>query len=111
MSNFALRDETAPLGTCPGGGLSPIGWRDGTLWLLDQRVLPTEELWRDYRDPVAVAGAIRDMVVRGAPAIGVSAGFGVALAALRGAGLDVVEQACEVIRAARPTAVNLMWAV
>jgi methylthioribose-1-phosphate isomerase len=116
MSSGVARREADGLGVGPGGELSPIGWKDGTLWLLDQRLLPTEELWREYRDPVAVAGAIKDMVVRGAPAIGVAAGFGVALAALgqragAAAARQAIEEACDVIRAARPTAVNLMWAV
>ena len=60
------------------------------------------------RDAHEVAAAIRDMVVRGAPAIGVSAAFGLALAAMRG---DDVRAAAEELRATRPTAVNLMWAL
>ncbi len=111
-----IAERAEGLGVGPGGELSPIGWKDGALWLIDQRLLPVEELWREYRDPVAVAGSIKDMVVRGAPAIGVAAAFGVALAAVVQPGggasaLPAVEQACDVIRAARPTAVNLMWAV
>jgi methylthioribose-1-phosphate isomerase len=100
--------------------LSPLGWQDGRLLLLDQRLLPEEEVWLAYDDPAEVAAAIKDMVVRGAPAIGVSAAMGVALAAVRAArggaaggaaALAEVVRACEVLRAARPTAVNLMWAV
>ena len=60
------------------------------------------------RDAASVAAAIRDMVVRGAPAIGVAAAFGVALAKLRG---DDVRKAAELLRASRPTAVNLAWAI
>jgi methylthioribose-1-phosphate isomerase len=84
--------------------------------LLDQRRLPAEEVYVTLRTPREVAEAIREMVVRGAPAIGVCAAFGVALAASRaaGAGTDVrleVEAACGALVAARPTAVNLAWAV
>src|SRR5690348_17214427 len=75
--------------------------------LLDQRVLPHEVAYRDYRDHREVADAIRDMVVRGAPAIGVAAAYGVALAA----DLDDLASAADVLRASRPTAVNLFWAV
>ncbi|MEE4462537.1 S-methyl-5-thioribose-1-phosphate isomerase, partial [Azotobacter chroococcum] len=61
--------------------IKAIEWRDGTLHLLDQRLLPLEETWRTYDSAVGVAGAIRDMVVRGAPAIGISAAYGVVLGA------------------------------
>ena len=88
--------------------VEPIRWRGDALELLDQRLLPTETKTVACRDAHEVAVAIRDMVVRGAPAIGVSAAFGVALAALRG---DDVRAAAEELRAARPTAVNLMWAI
>jgi methylthioribose-1-phosphate isomerase len=75
--------------------------------LLDQRLLPHEVTYRDYRDHREVADAIRDMVVRGAPAIGVAAAYGLALAA----DLDDLPSAADVLRASRPTAVNLFWAV
>src|SRR5205085_10091447 len=88
--------------------VQPIRWLDNSLQLLDQRKLPREVVWVTCRDAHEVAAAIRDMVVRGAPAIGVAAAFGVALAALRG---DDVRAAAAELRAARPTAVNLMWAV
>lgn len=58
-----------------------IDWRDGALHLLDQRVLPFEETWHAYTSASGVAEAIRSMVVRGAPAIGISAAYGVVLAA------------------------------
>ena len=98
---------------------SPLGWRDGVLHLLDQRRLPTEERWIECRDEAAVAEAIRDMTVRGAPAIGCTAAFGVALAALRaaesGAGGPELRRrvgaAADLLAAARPTAVNLFWAL
>ena len=76
--------------------------------LLDQRLLPAEERWIDCRDAGSVANSIRDMVVRGAPAIGVAAAFGVALAQKRG---EDLETAAETLRATRPTAVNLRWAI
>ncbi|HEX7340319.1 MAG TPA: S-methyl-5-thioribose-1-phosphate isomerase [Rhodanobacteraceae bacterium] len=85
-----------------------VQWRDDHLHLLDQRRLPMAEAWLDCRDADAVAGAIRDLVVRGAPAIGIAAAWGVVLAAQRGDDLPV---AMATLRAARPTAVNLMWAL
>jgi methylthioribose-1-phosphate isomerase len=76
--------------------------------LLDQRRLPDEVV--DVRCTTAadVAGAIRDMVVRGAPAIGIAAAYGLALAALRG---DDLAEAERVLASSRPTAVNLPWAL
>jgi methylthioribose-1-phosphate isomerase len=71
-------------------------------------LLPAEERWIDCRDAEQVTQAIRDLVVRGAPAIGIAAAWGVAMAALQGATLEPV---LATLRAARPTAVNLMWAL
>ncbi|HEY3056101.1 MAG TPA: S-methyl-5-thioribose-1-phosphate isomerase [Thermoanaerobaculia bacterium] len=88
--------------------MTPLRWTGDALQLLDQRLLPNEEKWIECRDAASVATAIRDMVVRGAPAIGVSAAFGIALAGLRG---DDVNEAAEMLRATRPTAVNLRWAI
>jgi methylthioribose-1-phosphate isomerase len=88
--------------------VEPIRWLGDRLQLLDQRRLPREVIWVDCHNASEVAAAIRDMVVRGAPAIGVAAAFGVALAAQRG---DDVESAAAELRQARPTAVNLAWAV
>ena len=76
--------------------------------LLDQRRLPDEETEVECASAAEVADAIRTMVVRGAPAIGVAAGYGLALAALRGDDLDEAER---VLAASRPTAVNLAWAL
>src|SRR5258708_14777665 len=59
---------------------SPLRWRDGTLLLLDQTLLPDQEIWLDCRTPEQVADAIRRLAVRGAPAIGVAAPYGLALA-------------------------------
>ncbi|HXA18039.1 MAG TPA: S-methyl-5-thioribose-1-phosphate isomerase [Thermoanaerobaculia bacterium] len=88
--------------------VEPIRWRGNALDLLDQRLLPREVRWVSCTDAHEVAVAIRDMIVRGAPAIGVSAAFGVALAARRG---DDIDDAAAELRASRPTAVNLMWAL
>jgi methylthioribose-1-phosphate isomerase len=85
-----------------------VQWRGDCLRLLDQRKLPFDEAWVDCRDASEVAAAIRDLVVRGAPAIGIAAAWGVVLAAQRGDDLDT---AIATLRAARPTAVNLMWAL
>ncbi|PLL13025.1 S-methyl-5-thioribose-1-phosphate isomerase [Tabrizicola sp. TH137] len=84
------------------------------LRLLDQRVLPEVVRYRDLATTEAVAGAIRDMTVRGAPAIGVSAAFGLVIAARQAGGANmraVLPEADAVLRAARPTAVNLFWAL
>src|SRR5437762_12312142 len=86
----------------------PLRWLGDSLDLLDQRRLPREVIWVTCRHPREVATAIRDMVVRGAPAIGVAAAFGVALAAMRG---EDVREAAELLRVSRPTAVNLSWAI
>ncbi|MBI4509817.1 MAG: S-methyl-5-thioribose-1-phosphate isomerase [Deltaproteobacteria bacterium] len=98
---------------------SPLRWESGVLFLIDQLRLPREELWIPCRDEVEVADAIRRMVVRGAPAIGCAAAFGVALAARRlvaqGAGSPAFEQgvrkAIDQLASTRPTAVNLFWAL
>ena len=85
-----------------------VQWRGDHLRLLDQRLLPQDEQWIDCRDASAVTRAIRDLAVRGAPAIGIAAAWGVVLAAQQGAALD---GALAMLSAARPTAVNLMWAL
>ena len=89
-------------------GVTPLRWDGNSLFLLDQRLLPREEKWLEYTTASGVAEAIRTMVVRGAPAIGVAAAFGMALAVLRGDDLNV---AADELKRARPTAVNLAWAV
>lgn len=99
------------------GGFRSIEWTDERLRLLDQRLLPLETTYRDYISYIDVASAIRTMVVRGAPAIGVTAAFGLALAARQSeaktleAFLSDLRAAGEHLIAARPTAVNLSWAV
>lgn len=83
-------------------------WEDGTLYLLDQRLLPGEEKYVACRHYEQVAEAIRTMQVRGAPAIGAAAAFGVVLGAKEGVPR---EQVLETLRRTRPTAVNLFWAL
>ena len=84
--------------------MEAIRWENNTLCLLDQTRLPAEEIWLSYTDYREVAAAIKTMVVRGAPAIGVAAAYAYCLAALEGADLD---EAKAVLAASRPTAVNL----
>jgi len=90
----------------------PIAWHDDALVLLDQRVLPERETYVRCTTVAEVADAIRDMTVRGAPAIGISAAYGVVLgvaeAEARGADAGPV---FERLQATRPTAVNLRWAL
>jgi methylthioribose-1-phosphate isomerase len=81
---------------------------DDCVVFLDQRRLPLEEIEVECRTAAEVADAIRTMIVRGAPAIGIAAAYGIALAAAQG---DDLEAADLVLRAARPTAVNLAWAL
>jgi methylthioribose-1-phosphate isomerase len=94
-----------------------LRWRDGAVEMLDQRVLPFDQVYLRFESAADVAQAIRDMVVRGAPAIGCAAAFGVAAEALRlqdrpRAEFDAsMSQAFEVLAASRPTAVNLFWAL
>lgn len=93
---------------------SPIAWRDGALHLLDQTRLPAEERWLRCTTVAEVADAIRRLAVRGAPAIGIAAAYGL-VTALDEAGdgdpLAVVERAAATLGATRPTAVNLRWAL
>lgn len=93
-----------------------IEWRDGTLRLLDQRLLPQEEVWLDHGSAAEVAKAIRDMVVRGAPAIGISAAYGIVLGARArlargGDWRTALEEDFRLLADSRPTAVNLFWAL
>ncbi len=94
-----------------------IIWRGSYLQLLDQRLLPLETKYLDLLSAAAVAKAITDMVVRGAPAIGISAAYGVAMAARARfqesprQWLNLIQEDLEVLARARPTAVNLMWAI
>ena len=95
---------------------SPLRWDRDHLELLDQRVLPHREEWLSIRSADEAARAIRDMAIRGAPAIGIAAAYGLALDALRladGAAplASLLASGAESLRASRPTAVNLSWAV
>lgn len=95
-------------------GTVAMRWYGDRLELLDQRRLPAEEHWIVADGASAVAQCITDMVVRGAPAIGISAAYGVALAARHAGGGDwqaEIRQAIRVLAASRPTAVNLFWAL
>ncbi|UPG88551.1 S-methyl-5-thioribose-1-phosphate isomerase [Luteibacter aegosomaticola] len=85
-----------------------VQWLGDRLRLLDQRRLPAEEIWFDSVNSDDVTRAIRDLAVRGAPAIGIAAAWGVVLAAKGG---EDLAKAMATLRAARPTAVNLMWAL
>ena len=94
-----------------------IEWRDNKVIMIDQTRLPGEEIYREYTDYEGVAEAIRGMIIRGAPAIGVAAAMGVALGALqitsdsRETFFQQLENIYDVIGKTRPTAVNLFWAI
>lgn len=95
-----------------------IKWIDpGLVSMIDQRKLPHQVVYNEYKDPAAVAGAIKDMVIRGAPAIGAAAAFGLALVPVHDTSGKVetvladLQKASGVLRQARPTAVNLFWAI
>lgn len=97
--------------------LRTVEWRDGAVRLIDQTLLPAEEVYIEIRSIPELIGAIRRLAVRGAPAIGVAGAYGVALAArpLPGEGESEhrrrLESEALALSAARPTAVNLGWAV
>lgn len=95
--------------------MDAIRWEGNTLYLLDQTKLPVHEDWIAYTDFRSVARAITDMVVRGAPAIGITAAYAYCLAALEFRNVPdfaaAMEQAEQVLAASRPTAVNLFWAL
>ncbi len=97
--------------------IKTIEWTDEGIRMIDQRKLPTEEVYPVFRTYQEVARAIKDMVVRGAPAIGVAAAMGIALG-VRDAQVSTVEELereleriCRVMETTRPTAVNLFWAI
>jgi len=100
-----------------GTGIQPVKWENDQLNLIDQRLLPNELLYLNYLNSSAAADAITDMVVRGAPAIGITAAYAVVLAAkevLATSGDDwkkSVEPLIAYLAAARPTAINLHWAI
>jgi methylthioribose-1-phosphate isomerase len=94
-----------------------IEWKNGAVNMLDQTKLPTEIVYVDCKDYKTVARGIKDLWVRGAPAIGIAAAMGVALAArdIRAKEFETfyarLEKACDHLAAQRPTAVNLFWAI
>ena len=94
-----------------------VNWLNGTLELLDQRLLPQQIKFNTYHDVQGVAEAITDMVVRGAPAIGITAAYGVVLAArdrFHRDGQDwrwTIEADLQMLGRSRPTAINLFWAL
>ena len=94
-----------------------VFWEDQQLKMIDQRILPGRFEIVSFQDHVAVARAIKDMVVRGAPAIGAAAAYGLALAGFESTAesssglLNDLQAASTTLKAARPTAVNLAWAV
>ena len=94
-----------------------IEWVDGVVRMLDQRKLPTETVYNDYATYAEVVQAIKDMVIRGAPAIAVAASYGLALTSSRSqaVGVDALKSelatAMDALRGSRPTAVNLFWAM
>jgi methylthioribose-1-phosphate isomerase len=97
--------------------IKTVEWTKDGVRMLDQRLLPTEEKYLTLRSYEEVADAIKKMVVRGAPAIGVSAAMGLALGASQSVGTSVADLEfdfdfmCKVMAATRPTAVNLFWAI
>jgi methylthioribose-1-phosphate isomerase len=97
--------------------IQTLEWTDSGVRFIDQTKLPTEETYVNCRTCEQVADAIRNMVVRGAPAIGVAAAMGIALGVKNSKAETVAElkpefdRCCELIRQTRPTAVNLFWAI
>src|SRR2546426_10668596 len=95
----------------------PIEWTDEGVVMLDQRRLPEEETYLTLTSADDVAAAIRDMAIRGAPAIGVAAAMGIAVAFRRCEDIPVAERPlrferdASLLAATRPTAVNLFWAI
>src|ERR1700694_2938654 len=95
----------------------PIEWTERGVVILDQRRLPTEEVSYTYTDYREVAKAIREMVIRGAPAIGVAAAMGAALGVLYSSAKSVEQlqveftEICDALAQLRPTAVDLFWAL
>src|SRR5947208_8500267 len=97
--------------------IKTVEWTDEGVRMLDQRLLPTQEKYLMLRSYEEVAEAIKKMVVRGAPAIGVSAAMGLALGAQQSVGTAIADlefdfdYMCDVMSQTRPTAVNLFWAI
>ena len=98
-------------------GFKTIYWEKGKVVMIDQRKLPLEEVYNEYTDYQGVADAIRTMVIRGAPAIGAAAAYGMALVPYHTQISDLtslkieMHKAADILRQSRPTAVNLFWAI
>ena len=104
--------RTSELVSC----FTPMMWSGTSLSLIDQRALPVEERYVQCTDWCEVATAIKDMVVRGAPAIGITAAYGLVLAAIEAASsqadlIEALDRAARGLAKTRPTAVNLFWAI
>src|ERR1700752_3267850 len=97
--------------------IKTVEWTKEGVRMLDQRLLPSEETYLKLRSYDEVAEAIKKMVIRGAPAIGVAAAMGIALGASQSVGTSVADleddllYICDVMAKTRPTAVNLFWAI
>ena len=91
--------------------IAALRWGGRTLSVLDQTALPAREAWIELSGAADTAAAIRRLAVRGAPLIGIAAAYGLAMEVTRRPGLGTLEDAAELLAAARPTAVNLRWAV
>lgn len=93
-------------------GFRTVDWEDGKVVILDQTLLPAREAYPRIETEEELAEAIRSLKVRGAPAIGIAAAFGAALAAYRYEGdKEKILAACDLLASTRPTAVNLFWAL
>src|ERR687887_2695069 len=110
MSHNGNRDNTLDL-------LLTVTWKDDSVVLIDQTKLPNELAYVRCKDYKEVANAIKNLVVRGAPAIGITAALGLALAAIHSKAeslsqlLADLDTAMKVLQSTRPTAVNLFWAL
>ena len=91
--------------------MRPIKVEKEEVWVLDQRLLPTREKWRKIESAEDAYNAIKTMVVRGAPLIGVVAAYGLAFAAKKVQDSNEYKKVGVWLKTARPTAINLMWAV
>jgi len=91
--------------------IETLAWTGSALRLLDQTKLPRETVYVDITDERQMHDAIRRLVVRGAPAIGVAAAFGVYLGVRNAGTIDALDRVCDYLATSRPTAVNLFWAI
>src|ERR1035438_731366 len=91
--------------------IETIQWTDSGVVMIDQTRLPREETYVTCTDYKQVADAIRSMVIRGAPAIGVAAAMGIALGMQQAESAAEFDQICDTLARTRPTAVNLFWAI